>query len=234
MIPFLQGGAAAPGVNATTLLDGLLPALHANDYSELVFWVQADLYGYADDAVKRLARSCGGFVERDAGTNVAAGTASYAVPARHVETLHVSVGTRALRPANVPEMEARDDAWDSQEATLVDPLPTHWLMDVGRETHRLYPEPFTGASGALAVVMLRTPVTVTAATAIVRMPAVLRPWWRLRVLEAAREKEGQGQMQEVARWAGQVAALLEQTVRGLWQLGLGDSERRSPSHERNT
>lgn len=199
------------------VLGELLPTLQAESYAALVFWTESDLYGYADDAVKRLARALCGFVERDAAGSLAAGTASYAVPARHVETLHVSAGTRALRPANVPELEARDDAWEDATATALDPLPTHWLMDVGREYHRLYPEPFTGASGVVAVILCRYPATVTSAAAIVRMPAALRVWLRLRVLEAAREKEGEGQMPEVAKWAGQVAGLLEQSAAELWQ-----------------
>lgn len=217
LIFLLQGSSSSPGVNASVALGELLPTLQAESYEALVFWTEADLYGYADDAVKRLARMLGGFIERDAAGTVAAGTASYAVPSRHVETLHVSAGTRALRAANVPEIEARDDDWEDTEATLTDPLPTHWLMVPGREYHRLYPEPYTGASGAVAVILARYPATVTAAASIVRMPAALRVWLRLRVLEAAREKEGEGQMAEVAKWAGQVAGLLEQSAAELWQ-----------------
>lgn len=214
---FGSGAAATPGVNTSLVLGDLLPTLQADSYEALVFWTASDLYGAADDAVKRLARSLCGFVERDAATNVVAGTASYAVPTRHIETLHVSVGTRALRPANVPEIEARDDAWETTAGTALQPLPTHWMMAPGREYHRLYPEPGSGASGAVAVILCRYPTTVTSAAAVVRMPAALRVWLRLRVLESAREKEGDGQMAEVAKWAGQVAGLIEQSAAELWQ-----------------
>lgn len=209
--------AASPGVNATLVLNDLLPALHGEDYSSLAFWNEGDLYAFADTVAQRLARSLGGFVERDAATSVVVGDATYDVPARHVETLHLSVSTRALRPSNVAELEALDDDWTATAGTSSDPWPSRWVMEPGRETHRLYPVPYTGVSGAVAVVMCRLPVTVTSAAPTVRMPRVFRAWWRLRVLEAAREKEGEGQMPEVAEWCGQVAGLLEQSARELWQ-----------------
>lgn len=206
-------GTGASGLNLLPMLRDLLPLLQADDFSNLVFWSEAELYQLTDEAAKRLARSVGGFVERDASTALVVGTAAYAMPARHLSTLHLSLGSTALRARTSAELEALDQAWVDTAATTIQA----WIQDqVGTETFRVYPTPASGASGNLALIFHRYPAEVTVSTSVIQAPACLREYFTFAVLREVRGMEGKAAMPEVAEWCGQMTALLEQVFHGYW------------------
>lgn len=215
MLLILLGGqgAAASGLNLIPMLRDLLPLLQAEDFAALSFWNEGELYQLTDEAAKRLARSMGGFVERDAATALVVGTSEYALPARHVSTLHLSLGSTALRARTAGELEGLDPAWvDVASATVA-----AWIQDqVGTETLRVFPTPAAGASGNLAVIFHRYPVEITVSTAVIQAPACVREYFTFAVLGEARGMESKAAMPEVAAWCEEMATLLEQVFRGYW------------------
>ena len=67
----------------------------------------------------------GVFVGRIASTLTVAGQATYALPANHISTLHLSYNTTPLRPANVNELAALDDQFRTAQGT-----PNAWYQDL--------------------------------------------------------------------------------------------------------
>lgn len=206
-------GAAAPGLNLTPMLIDLLPLLHAEDYSALVYWSEGEMYQLTDEAAKRLARSMGGFVERDASTALVVGTSSYAMPARHLSTLHLSLGSLALRARSANELEALDGTWvETASATIA-----AWVQDqIGTETFRVYPTPASGASGNCALIFHRYPAEVTVSAAVIQAPVCVREYFTFAVLGEARGMESKAAMPEVAAWCVEMTKLLENVFRGYW------------------
>jgi hypothetical protein len=114
----------AGGVDVTQVIDQALWDLHAASRADLVFWTEAQLIQWLDEAVKRLSAIACVFVGRSVTLTVAS-QAAYTHPSQHVSTLHVSLGTTALRPAATLELEAKDPAYQTTEGT-----PTHWYEDL--------------------------------------------------------------------------------------------------------
>src|SRR5215831_6918983 len=112
-------------IDTSAVIDGVLPDLHSDTRANLTFWTFADLVGFADEALKRLARIVGIFVDRTVIAATGAGQASYSLPLQHVATLHVSFGTVPLRPGNMAELESRDPAFQTAPGT-----PDHWYEDL--------------------------------------------------------------------------------------------------------
>lgn len=202
-------GAAVTGLDLTAAVDAVMPALNAASPEELVYWTEDELYEWADEAAKRLARFAGGFVERDTATAVVGGTAVYAVPARHVSTIHAGIDGRALRAASVQEIEAGDTTWPETAGS-----PVRWIADgEGTEKLRLYPKPTAG--GALELVFHRY-ANVQKGAAIVLAPGCLREYFTFAVLAEARGKESKMAMPDIAQWARGMAGLYEEVCRQYW------------------
>jgi hypothetical protein len=206
-------GTAPATLDLTEVIDGLRPALGAYKYADLVFWDQAELYAFADEAVERLARRTGGFVERDASTAIVASTAAYNAPTRHLSTIHLSIDNKALKEAGVHEIEALNDDWMSAE----DDDPDHYIEDFeGTEQVRIYPTPGSGASGNLGFIFHRYSDDIVVGAATLSAPKVVGDCIGFSVLAEARDKESKGRMPEVAEWARGMAGLLEEAMREYW------------------
>jgi len=179
-------------IDTTQVIAQLLPALHADSVADLTFWSQADLVNWMDEACKSLAHRTTMLVERDTSTSTAAGTATYALPARNVTTLHVSLGTASLRPASQLELEARDSSYQSTAGT-----PDHWYEDrIGAETIGLCPVP-TGEA-PLAIVGSEYPPDLEQNT-LVQAPAAVAGYLSFSVLARAYGREGESEMPDVAQ-----------------------------------
>jgi hypothetical protein len=190
----------------------LYSALNATSAADLLFWTPAELEQYADEAAEALGRAAGVFVERDTATVTAAGTPHYATPGRHLSTLHVSLAGRSLRPVSVDELEAKDSAWRTASGTI-----SHWARDAaGLGTITLYRVPDLAA--ALAVVYHSYPDV--SAGAPIDAPAVLGDYLYFSAIEAARGREGQAAMPEVAQAAGRHA----EVYRDLFQRYFGGAQ----------
>jgi len=205
-------GTTSAGLNLAAALNDLLPPLQSASFAESVFWTEAELYAFADEGAKRLARVAGGFVERDATTTLVVGTAGYALPARHLSTLHMSLGSAALLPRTPEELESLDSDWPNTASETVGA----WVNDPGVESFRVYPKPSGAAAGALAGILHRYPVEVTASAAVIQAPVCLREYWFFHVMGEARGKESKAAMPEVAAWCRRMTAFLEGVSREYW------------------
>lgn len=190
-------------------------SLNATDATTAIWWTEAELYRYLDEAAKRLARIAGVFVERDASAALVAATHTYALPARAVEVAMAAAGGRALAPWSVEEAEAYSSTWVVDAAPLADPLPSRYLANAeGLDKVRLYPIPGVGVAGNFEVVFSGTPPTIAVGSSNIQCPEVLREYFFLAALGEARGREGKGAMPEVAAWCRQMAKVLASAIEG--------------------
>ena len=207
-------GTAATGINVADVIERLLPALGTYQAANLIHWDAEELYEYADQGVQALARATGLFVERDATTTIVNGTALYTLPTRHLSTIHVSVvGQANLRGASVADLEALSDTWLTDTAGIA-AIEAFTPDFDGTEKIRLYKSPTAG--GTLAVVFHQYPTEIAAGTPTLTAPTVLEDyvWWEM--LRAARAKESDAAMPEVAEHAEQVVELYTEVIRSYW------------------
>lgn len=186
------------------------PMLNAANESDAVWWTAAELYRFADEAVKRLARTTGALVTRDYTTlATVASQGAYAIPARHVSTIHLSVDSSAMLPATHEELEVLDDAWTAAAAGT----PTRFAQDRDTaETLNLYPQPASGGK-VIAMVMHQFPVAVDGSHLNISVPECFKLHSLAAMVAGARGREGKGAMPEVAGWLSGIVGLMESTAR---------------------
>lgn len=206
----LPGGAPGEsplsGIDITQVLTEILPSLHAASEADLIFWTEAELIEWLDDAVKRLARKAGVFIGRDASTFTTIGQAAYPLPAGHLSTRHVSYGTAQLRPSTTIEMEALDPSYATTAGT-----PLHWYEDLqGINVVGLAPVP--DAETELAVIYEGWPAALDAGRVqtIVPGPPPLKGYLAFCLLASAYGAESQMEMPDVAEHAKARTDLYEQ------------------------
>ena len=196
------GGAASASqgaLNITTVIDALLPALHADSRADLTFWNESDLINWMDEGLKRLTKVCGVFVEIDASNTTSNGLATYPLPERHDATLYVSLGTAPLRPASMIELEMRDAGFQTTAGT-----PDHWYEDGQAWNVGLSPVPSfaSGSAGkVLSLIMTAWPPTLDTGkqNVLVQAPAPLAGYLTMYVLAKAYGREGESEMPDVAQ-----------------------------------
>lgn len=192
----------------TPCITDALPLLGAYSTDELIFWTEAELWGWMDDAAQRLARSALVCVERTA-TSTDDGVAQ--LPARHLATLQADVLGFVLRPASVLELEALDAGWP----TAVGWGPWRYTQD--GKTITLHPgRTEDGGVFAVNLVAAMSPDTVAPGNPSVPVSSVLRDYFTLSAVAEARAKETKAAMPEVADWLKQVAALYVEVCRNYW------------------
>jgi len=202
-------GGAAPAATAQNLTDQLLPLLGASTTADLVFWTEAELLQWINEGLKKLGRTVAIFVERRT-ASVSGGDPTYTLDARHVASLHVSLGNALLRPANVRELEGLSATWLTDSGT-----PERYLQDhgAGMDEIRLYKSPTAG--GTLAIVEREAPSDIVI-TADLPLPDPVSDFLLFFALAEARRKESDGAMPEVAAVCDQVLALYEGTLLEYW------------------
>lgn len=208
----LPQGPALTGINLRDVLSDLYPLLNAAAAGDLIHWTDSDLYEWLDEAAKRLARTYGVFVERDASMAIALGTPEYSVPAGHISIIHASAGTLALYAVTVQELEALDASWPTAAG------PTNcFLADANGLGHvRVYPAPDATITGALALIRHRFPVAITSVNNTLSAPLALRDYFLWYALSEARRRQSDAMMPEVAEhFAGRVA-LMEKVIEQYW------------------
>jgi len=208
-----QGPAVAAGISITRVIDDLLPTLGASNLADLT-WCLADgseFYQWADEYAQRLGRSCGVFVERDATTAVVGGTAAYALPARHIDTIHVSLTPTAgtpgrLRPSSVAELYALDGTWPAASGVVA-----RYSGDAGVPgIITLYRRPH--AAGTLAVIFHQFPPAIAAASPTVDVASPVGDYFQYGMLAEARRKQGEGAMPEMAAHFDERVRLYEKVL----------------------
>jgi hypothetical protein len=200
--------------DSAQVITNLLPSLHAATRADLgpwadseLPWTEADLIQWMDEALKRLAGLVALFVSRDTSLRTVAGLSTYALPANHVATLHVSVDGVPLRPGNMAELEAREPTFRALAGT-----PDHWYEDlIGTATMDLTPVP-TVAGKTLAIVYAGWPdaLDVAKTQVLVAAPAPVKGYLALAVLKEAYGRESDMEMPDVSAHSKARMDLFEQ------------------------
>lgn len=212
MILFFGQPGAAPviGIDLRECFEAIYPTLNAQGSGDLVWWTDAEIYAWFDEAAKKLARETGSFIERDTSIALVAGTGSYDLPARHVSTIHVSAGTRMMTSTNTQELEALDSVFLDSQESVTDPLPRRYLHDSdGMDKIRVYKRPGAGVTGQIGIVMHRYPSAIAQGASVVALPQPFREFFTFYALGEARSKESKGAMPEVGAWFRELATALE-------------------------
>lgn len=205
----LSLGPSSTGVNLQVLLGELWEPLNATGPVDAIFWTPTDFYQWFSEAKNKLARTCGVFVRYDTSQTTAAAQSQYNLPSDHASTLQVDVAGTILRPRNIQQLEALDDAWPTTPGT-----PQAFIQAVdGQPGLTLYPTPqVADGSKTVGVVEHSIPADITLANALLALPVPMREYFRFYALGEARAKESKGQMQETAQWFKGLTGLMEQAV----------------------
>lgn len=209
------GAPSAEYVNFAQVLGDLYPRLNATSQTDAVYWNDAEIYQWFDEATQRLARSAGVFVARDTSISVVNSQGAYDLPSDQISTIQADLAGVVLRPRTVEELEALDADWP---AAIGPPSPSAFVQNVlGVGVVALYPAPGAADSGnTLALVIHVAPATVSASNTLLSAPSVLQDYFGFYALAEARAKESRGAMPEVADWLRSVTALYEQAIEGYW------------------
>jgi hypothetical protein len=223
----------------TTLLNNILPMLHAAGTANLVWWTDGQLHRWFADHVKRHAEAHGVFVLRDATATLVAGTATYDAPADHLDTIHVAITSGAsgddaldlesddslllesgdeilLESATVTSSAAGLVASSTTELEALDDAyattqgtPTRWYPD-RIGANMIGLYPVPSASGAtLEVIYHGFPCDLSSGFF---GPAVAGNYLELAVFAEAVGCESDGQMVESAANARQVMSLMDEVT----------------------
>ena len=210
-----QPAPANPGyINAALAVGDLWAPLNARGPSDAIFWTESELYNWIDEAVQRFARKHGSFVVYDTSLTSVAGDADYALPASHIRTYQADLNNNILRARNAQEAQALDSGW----TTAADDEPRAFLLDTAGLNQLTLQPPPSVTFGALSIglVMAQLPATVTAATAILAAPPVLRDYFTFYALAEARRKESNASMDEVSKWLLSIVDLIDQAAAAVW------------------
>jgi hypothetical protein len=183
----------AGGVDVSEVIDQALWDLHAASRADLVFWTEAQLIQWLDEAVKRLASAACVFVGRFTATLTVQGQAGYSHPPQHVSTLHVSLNSTALRPAATLELEAKDPAYQTTQGT-----PAHWYEDLlGLGSLGLAPVPDT-SDVTMPQIYEGWPAALDPGQTMVAAPAPLKGYLSMALLAEAYGIEGEMEAPDIA------------------------------------
>lgn len=192
--------------NTTSLITELLPALNAANTIDLVWWTTDELYNYADETVKHLARRAAVFTDFD---SLSAGAGEIANPSGALALLHAASDGASLRSATVAELEALDPGWQTTAGT-----PKRWTVDLGLGSMRVYPSPASAVQ--LERIYHANPPAVTFGTPSVAGPAALDGYVAWGILGRARAKEGESMLADVAAHASEHLKLYERVFTAYW------------------
>jgi hypothetical protein len=182
-------------------------------------WVTiAELYQFGDDAAKFLARSTSMFLTYDASVAVLAGTAGYALPAGHVFTegawlAFAGTPPQLLRLTTVGQLFGLDANW----ATTVGDPSRISLDAAGVGNAVLYPVPIGPAT--LAQVMEQLPADIVAGASSLPVSPIVQDALTYWLLGAARGKESDSRMQDIADHSKARFDLYLKVFQHLWGSG---------------
>jgi len=185
------------------------------DMTAATSWLtSAELYQWADDAVKVLARNTAVFLDYNAATAVTATDSTYALPAGHIFTesawLIYPTRVQGLRLTTAQELFALDSVWPNTAGG-----PKRLSLDAAdAQTGMLYPEP--NQDSTLALVSEICPATVAAGASTIPCSAVLQDWISYAMIAGALSKESDSARREIAAHAQKRVDLYASIARQLW------------------
>lgn len=203
-------------LNVNTLISNLLAPLHSDSLANLVFWSDAELTRFFDEALKSHARRHGVFVKRDASSiTLVQGTAVYSAPTRHIDTLHVTLSGVGLIASSTSELELLDDAFKTTQGT-----PAYWYSDrEGQNKIGFYPVPNLAAVGLNPEIIYHEYVAELDEAHVntaVPVPAAVGDYLEAMVLKAAYSKESDCAIPETAQNLDELLKLYDSVITSLY------------------
>lgn len=200
-------------INFAGVLADIYPALNATSQLDAVYWNDAELYQWCDEATQRLARQSGVFVTRDTSITVTMGNGTYNLPANQISTIQADLAGVVLRPRTVQELEAADASWPSTQG-----YPSSFVQNTqGVNSITTYPAPGVADNGkTLGLVMHQAPPTIGAGNTTLLAPTCLREYFTFYSIGEARAKESKGAMPEVAQWMRGLTSMFEGVIEQMW------------------
>ncbi len=208
-----------PGCDAANSIADLwfrLGFASAADMAVAGGWVtSAELYQFADDQAKLLARTSSLFLAYDASIGVTAGTALYNLPAAHIYTLsawllYAGLPLQMIRLSSVGQLFGLDANWPTTTGD-----PSRISLDAGGVgTATLYPNPIANAT--LAQVLQEYPATVMSGASSVPLSPILQDYFTDAILAGARGKESDSAMPGIAAHMAERMALYAQVIEHLF------------------
>lgn len=196
-----------------TVLAHIYPLLHASSQSDVVFTDDAELTRFLANNAKRLAERFGLFVERDTTTIVLSdGVALYALPDRHLSTLHVSIDGVPLVFSSTATLEAKDEFFQSTAETAGNLTSAFYEDKVGANMIGFWPVPADGLSVGKTVEILfhRYPCDLSGG---IEGPLPVVDYLEIKAIGEAYRKESDFEMPEVAKASEALAGLYEMAMR---------------------
>jgi hypothetical protein len=205
---------AAGYINTALVVSDLWAPLNARSAADAIFWNEAQMYAWIDEAKTRLARKHDLFVDYDQSVTTASGVGDYALPAAHLKTIQADLNGKVLRARNVQEMEALDSRWN----TATPDEPKAFLEDTqGLVQLTLTPAPSVSfESLPVGLAMSKLPPTIAASSGILAAPPVIQEYFTYSALAEARSIETNASMDEIADWLRGIVGLIDQVAEGLW------------------
>jgi hypothetical protein len=193
----------------------------AADMAAAAWLAPSEPYQFADDAVKRLARTTALFLTYDASIAVTPPTSTYALPAPRAFTesawLNYGGGSnpiQQLRPTSTADLWALDAGWVNAGGS-----PARISFDAaGPSNAVLYPAPGAGAA-TLWQIMGLVPPTIASGASTLQVPAVVADYITCAIIAGARSKESDSAMPEVAAHLGERMRLYEAVFQSYWGTG---------------
>lgn len=188
---------AEPTISWSTLLTCLYPRLHASTAADLVWWTEADLRQWANEAIQLLAAQVPVFIRRNIDLNTVNGQRAYALPARHLATLHVTYDDQPLQPTDLALIDARDAAADAAVCGVGE-VPKRWYEDTFgiHSSIGIYPSP--SAAETLAILFSQQPALLTSTASTLPIPVAIGAYIQDYVLAKAWAHDSDFSMPELA------------------------------------
>lgn len=207
-------------ISVNDLITNLLGPLHSDSTANLVFWSDAELTRFFDEAVKSHARKAGVFIVRDiTSVTLVQGTAVYDAPARHISTLYVALDGVPLIASSSSELELLDDNYKTTQATADSPI-AYWYADKeGVNKIGFYPVPNAAAAGKhpeLIINQFPAELDEAHSNTTIPVPACTGDYLEAVVLGEAYSKESDARLPETSAGMKGLAALYEQLDRDLY------------------
>lgn len=205
-----------PTLNPTTLRAHIYLYLHGTDASDALIADDVELNRILSDRLSALATEYGIFVNQDESfITLVTGTAMYALPPRHLDTMHVALDDRPLVASSREELYKRDRAYSTTAATVARPIRRFYEDKSGFNQVGLHPVPsaVAGNGERLEVIYHYFPCEVTDD---VKAPAFIGDLLEVQTTRELYMKESDLGMPEVAKSLEGLAGIYTDLIGRYW------------------
>lgn len=204
-----------PTIAWSEMVGELYPRLHASDEATLRWWTEADLRGWANDAIQLLARTATLFVRRDASVTTGIGTRTYGLPALHLATLHATYDNQPLRATDRALIDALDYAADTALCGAGE-VPKRWYEDTLGVHAQIGVYPSPSAARTLAVIFSQQPAVFVNTASTIPIPRALKAYLEDYVLGEAWLHDSDFSMPEIAAHLKDKRGFYSELYRAYW------------------